>query len=117
MPRSVSRNEPIITEADLKTGDVAIFSAMSDELSQAIAKVTGSNCSHSAIVYRNTSEIIEQTARTNQSGVFVNPVAERFYNRTVWIRRPTTDRSNNYQRSMEPVMSAAESFMGHSPYA
>ncbi len=109
--------EPIITEADLKTGDVAIFSAMPDQLSQAIAKITGSDCSHSAIVYRNTSEIIEETSRTNQSGVFINPVAERFFNRTVWIRRPTTDRSNKYQRSMEPIMSAAESFKGHSPYA
>jgi hypothetical protein len=106
-------SEPISTEADLRKGDVAIFSALSDPLSRAIAKITGSGFSHSTMVYHNTSEIIEEGSNF---GVAINPVRERFYNRTVWIRRLKVSKSNN-NGSMDPVMLAADRFMENSPYA
>lgn len=93
---------------ELKIGDICLFSALDDKLSQMIAHLTDSNISHAALCYDHEN-IMEEV----ESGVQKNPLKERFKGRTVYIQRLKTEQTLDFQ----PVLQKANYFLEqHEPY-
>ena len=126
---ATKHDEPIISQADLKAGDVLCFTTSGDTVSQFITKLTGADVAHSAIVYEDPSHPPAVTATKiiecwhaidivndiKHNGVNVNEINDRFTSgRTIYVRRFIQE-DGKTMSNMEPIMSTAKGSIG-TPY-
>jgi hypothetical protein len=89
--------------ADLKPGDILLLSGEKGHLlSKAIMYLTDSPVSHAALSYKSSDQIVEETLP--QIRIFESK--KGFENRTVFVKR-----LKNQQKSMDPVIQAAEEYL------
>ena len=126
---ATKHDKPIISQADLKAGDVLCFTTAHDTVSLFVTKLTGADVSHSAIVYEDPSHPPAVTATKiiecwhdidivddiKHNGVNVNEIKNRFTSgRIIYVRRFIQE-DGKTMSNMEPIMSTAKGYIG-TPY-